>query len=328
MDPVSQAFAGATFSQSLVRIHNSQKTAFLAGALSGMAADLDAFIRSGTDSLLFLEYHRQFTHSLLFIPLGALACAAVVSQLLRNRTDFRQLYIYCLLGYATHGLLDACTTYGTQLFWPFSDYRVAWDIISIIDPLFTVPVMLLVLAGIATGRQRFPRIALLYGLVYLGFGYFQHERAMQALTLLAGERNHAASRATVKPTLGNLYLWKLIYEHDGRYYIDAARVGRTIRVIAGDSVSSHIKVDGLDPESTQARDIERFRWFSSGYIAHYSDDPLMIGDIRYSLLPDEVEPLWGIRLNPDKPDDHALFLSTRRLSDSTGKRFMDMLFGT
>jgi inner membrane protein len=302
MDPVSQAFAGATFSQSLARINNSQKTAFLAGALSGMAADLDAFIRSGTDSLLFLEYHRQFTHSLIFIPLGALVCAAVVSLLLRNRTDFRQLYIYCLLGYATHGLLDACTSYGTQLFWPFTDYRVAWDIISIIDPLFTVPIMLLVLAGVATGRQRFPRIALLYGLVYLALGYFQHERAMQALTLLAGERNHTANRPTVKPTLGNLYLWKLIYEHDGRYYIDAARVGRTIELIPGDSVSSHIEVSGLNPDSTQAKDIERFRWFSSGYISHYRDDPLMIGDIRYSLLPDEVEPLWGIRLNPFQHD--------------------------
>jgi inner membrane protein len=326
MDPVSQAFAGATFSQSLARINNSQKTAFLAGALSGMAADLDAFIRSGTDSLLFLEYHRQFTHSLIFIPLGALVCAAVVSLLLRNRTDFRQLYIYCLLGYATHGLLDACTSYGTQLFWPFTDYRVAWDIISIIDPLFTVPIMLLVLAGVATGRQRFPRIALLYGLVYLALGYFQHERAMQALTLLAGERNHTANRPTVKPTLGNLYLWKLIYEHDGRYYIDAARVGRTIELIPGDSVSSHIEVNGLNPDSTQAKDIERFRWFSSGYISHYRDDPLMIGDIRYSLLPDEVEPLWGIRLNPDNPDDHALFLSTRHQTDSTRKRFMNMLF--
>lgn len=327
MDPISQAFAGATFSQSLARIDNSQKTAFIAGALSGMAADLDVLIRSGTDSLLFLEYHRQFTHSLLFIPLGALICAAVVSLLLRNRTDFRQLYIYCLLGYATHGLLDACTSYGTQLFWPFSDYRVAWDIVSVIDPLFTVPIMLLVLTGIATGRQRFPRIALLYGLAYLAIGYVQHERAMQALTVLASERNHAVIRPTVKPTLGNLYLWKLIYEHDGRYYIDAARIGQTTELIPGDSVSSRIEVNGLHPESVQAQDIERFRWFSSGYISHYRDDPLMIGDIRYSLLPDEVTPLWGIRLNPEEPDARAQFLSTRRLTDLSRKRFMTLLFG-
>jgi inner membrane protein len=327
MDPVSQAFAGATLSQSLTRKRDGQKTAFLAGALSGMAADLDVFIRSGTDPLLFLEYHRQFTHSLVFIPFGALVCTVVVSLLLRNRSAFRRLYSYCLLGYATHGLLDACTSYGTQLFWPFSHYRVAWDVISIIDPLFTVPVMLLVLAGVATGRRWFPRIALFYGLAYLAFGYVQHERAMQALTRLAVERGHTASRPTVKPTLGNLYLWKLIYEYDGRYYVDAARVGRGTGLIPGESVSSHVGLEGLPPGSTQAHDIERFRWFSSGYIAHYRDDPLMIGDIRYSLLPDEVEPLWGIRLDPDHPDTHARFLSTRHVTDSTGRRFLEMLFG-
>lgn len=327
MDPVSQAFAGASFAQSLARIRSGQKTAFIAGALSGMAADLDVFIHSGNDPLLFLEYHRQFTHSLAFIPLGALVCAVAVSLLLRNRTDFRQLYICCLLGYATHGLLDACTSYGTQLFWPFSDYRVALDIISIIDPLFTVPVMLLVLAGVATGHQGFPRAALLYGLLYLAFGYVQHERAMEALTRLAAERAHTAGRPTVKPTLGNLHLWKLIYEHDGHYYIDAARVGRGVELIPGESISSRIGLNGLPRESLQARDIERFRRFSSGYIAHYRDNPLMIGDIRYSLLPDEVEPLWGIHLAPDHPDRHALFRSTRHVTDATGRRFLAMLFG-
>ncbi|NNJ93880.1 MAG: metal-dependent hydrolase, partial [Halobacteria archaeon] len=59
MDPVSQAFAGATFSQSLTRITTGQKPAFIAGALSGMAADLDVLINSDRDPLLFLEFHRQ-----------------------------------------------------------------------------------------------------------------------------------------------------------------------------------------------------------------------------------------------------------------------------
>ena len=163
MDPVSQAFAGATFSQSLTRLQHGQKTAFLAGALSGMAADLDVLIRSPDDSLLFLEFHRQFTHSLVFIPIGALIVATAISLLLRNRVEFRQLYIYCLLGYMTHGLLDACTSYGTQLFWPFTDHRVAWDIISIIDPLFTIPIILLVLA-----------FALMEGVAWFTHKYVMH----------------------------------------------------------------------------------------------------------------------------------------------------------
>ncbi len=326
MDPVSQAFAGATFSQSLTRIKTGQVTAFIAGALSGMAADLDVLIRSNRDPLLFLEYHRQFTHSLVFIPLGALVCATLLFPLLRKRASYGQIYSYCLLGYASHGLLDACTSYGTQLFWPFSNIRIAWDIISIVDPLFTLPVAALVIIGIVVNRQGFPRAALLYGLVYLAIGHLQNGRAMDALETLAAQRGHVPVNATVKPTLANLYLWKLIYEHEGRYYVDAVRVGIDNEFIEGDSVPVAIDLAQLTPDSLQARDIERFRWFSDGYIAHYTTDPLMIGDIRYSLLPNRIAPLWGIRLKPSAQDEHVDYLWTRDMTDATRKRFIEMLF--
>ena len=300
--------------------------AFIAGVLSGMAADLDVLIRSGHDPLLFLEYHRHFTHSLIFIPFGALICAALLSLFLRT-LPFGRTYLCCLLGYASHGLLDACTSYGTQLFWPFSDVRIAWDIISIIDPLFTIPVMLLVIAGVYTRQPRFPRAALAYGLLYLCIGALQNMRAMDALEMLATDRGHAPVRATVKPTLGNLYLWKLIYKNGDRFYIDAARIGINTTIIEGESTSSridpHKDIDG----GLQAGDIERFRWFSDGYIAHYENDPLIIGDIRYSILPNSISPLWGIRLKPETPDTHVDYVVTRQMNDSVRQKFLAMLFG-
>jgi inner membrane protein len=327
MDPISQAFAGATFSQSLTRTNTGQKTAFIAGALSGMAADLDVLIRSGHDPLLFLEFHRQFTHSLIFIPVGALVCASILFIFLRKWCRFSRIYLYSLLGYATHGLLDACTSYGTQLLWPFSDMRIAWDIISIIDPLFTVPVMILVILGTVTDRQGFPRAALCYGLVYLALGQLQHDRAITALQTLAGQRGHTPVNATVKPTLANLYLWKLIYEHDGQYHVDAARIGRQAKYIEGDVISSTIETGKLMAGPLQTQDIERFRWFSDGYIAQYPGNPLLIGDIRYSLIPNRAEPLWGICLKPDARHEHVDFVTTRILKNSTGRQFIDLLFG-
>ena len=327
MDPISQAFAGATFSQSLTRTNTGQKTAFIAGALSGMAADLDVLVRSGHDPLLFLEFHRQFTHSLIFIPLGALICASILFIFLRKWCRFSRIYLYSLLGYATHGLLDACTSYGTQLLWPFSDMRIAWDIISVIDPLFTVPVMILVILGTVTNRQGFPRAALCYGLAYLVLGQVQHDRAMTALQTLAEQRGHTPVNATVKPTLANLYLWKLIYEHDGQYHVDAARIGRQAKYIEGDVISSTIETGKLMAGPLQTQDIERFRWFSDGYIAQYPGNPLLIGDIRYSLIPNRVEPLWGIRLKPDAKHEHVDFVTTRALTNHTGRKFIDMLFG-
>ena len=71
MDPVSQAVVGASVPQAVSR-KKHLVAATLFGALSGMAPDLDALIRSHTDPLMYLEYHRQFSHALVFIPIGSL----------------------------------------------------------------------------------------------------------------------------------------------------------------------------------------------------------------------------------------------------------------
>ena len=132
MDPISQGVAGAVVSgANQPKKHTN--LALLCGAFAGISADIDVFISSPTDPLLFLEYHRQFTHSLVFIPFGAAICSALLWHWVRQHIDLRRLYLSCLLGFASHGLLDTCTTYGTQLFWPFSEERFAWNIISIID---------------------------------------------------------------------------------------------------------------------------------------------------------------------------------------------------
>ncbi|GIS21122.1 MAG: hypothetical protein CM15mP120_30380 [Pseudomonadota bacterium] len=74
----------------------------------------------------------------------------------------------CLAGYATHGLLDACTSYGTQLFWPFSNVRVAWNNSSIVDPLFTLPLVGLVAAAVIFSKRHFAIAAMVWALGYLG----------------------------------------------------------------------------------------------------------------------------------------------------------------
>ena len=150
MDPLSQGAIGASLAQSTVTNKKHLISAGIIGFLSGMAPDLDIFIRSEQDPLLFLEYHRQFTHSLVFIPIGGLICAAILFYIfqIKNNLSFKQTWIFATLGYGTHGLLDACTSYGTLLFWPFSYSRISWNNISIIDPLFTIPILILIISSI------------------------------------------------------------------------------------------------------------------------------------------------------------------------------------
>ena len=77
MDPVSQGAFGAIFAQT---ISNKKKliAGSILGCLAGLAPDIDVLIRSSTDPLLKLEFHRQFTHSLVFIPIGALIVALFI----------------------------------------------------------------------------------------------------------------------------------------------------------------------------------------------------------------------------------------------------------
>ncbi len=226
MDPVTQGVLGASVPQAIShKKHVVAATLF--GAISGMAPDLDSLIRSDTDPLLYLEFHRQFSHSLFFIPIGSLICALVFYFLLAKRWEisFKLTYLFCFLGYATHGLLDACTSYGTQLLWPFSNERFSWNTISIVDPLFTLPLLALVITGVRKKKTLFAQIALCWVVFYLGLGVFQNYRVTKAGTQLARERGHTPIRLEAKPTIGNLLLWKVIYEIEDGYYTDAVRAG-------------------------------------------------------------------------------------------------------
>ena len=142
MDPITQGTVGAAFAQSTANKNNILRIGVI-GFIAGLAPDLDVLIRSSNDPILFLEYHRQFSHSLFFIPFGSLVVTLLVFPLVKKSMSLKSVYIPSFLGYATHGLLDACTSYGTQLFWPFSNERVTWNNISIVDPLFTIPILLL-----------------------------------------------------------------------------------------------------------------------------------------------------------------------------------------
>ena len=303
MDPLSQGVVGVVAAQQTA----NRKHLLIASALgffAGMSADLDIFIKSSQDPLFSLEFHRQFTHSILFMPFGGLICALFFYYLFLQKKDisFKQTYIYSTLGYATHGLLDACTTYGTQLFWPFTNDRIAWNTISIIDPLFTLPILFLILFAVIKNNKKYSYVALSWVLIYSSLGFIQKDRAVETGKKLAQSRGHEVINIEAKPSFANIIVWKTIYTTQTHYYIDAVRAGLNTRVIEGVKIGKfniQKSFPWLDPQSQQAKDIERFRWFSNGYIAISHNNPNHIIDIRYSMLPNEGHGLWGIELNPD-----------------------------
>ena len=316
MDPLTQGVLGAALPQTMQR--NSQVgIAGALGLIAGMAADLDVLIRSTTDPLLFLEYHRQFTHALIFIPVGGLICALALYWILGRRRglSFAQTYLFCTLGYATHALLDTCTSYGTMLYWPFSNERLSWSIISIVDPLFTIPVLVLVVLAGLRQKPVFARGALAWAVIYLTAGALQHQAALAMGGKIAASRGHTPMRLEVKPSFGNILVWKTIYETPDQFYVDAVRTGVQPRVFSGVSLPKLVSardLPWLDPASQQAKDVARFAWFSQGFVAEDPKRPNRIIDIRYSLLPNTASALWSIELEPSAaPTAHARYQTHR-----------------
>ena len=332
MDPITQGAVGAAFAQTTTDEDRRRLTTItLLGVAGGMAPDLDVFIQSSTDPLLFLEFHRHFTHALAFIPIGAALVCGVLFFWARRVLDLRSAYLACLAGYATHGLLDACTSYGTLLFWPFSTVRIAWNNVSVVDPLFTLPLLACVILAVRRKSKRYTYLGVAWALGYLLLGSAQLHRAEQGALVLAASRGHEPARLTMKPSFGNLLVWKSIYLHEGTYYVDAIRAGLSPQACPGSArpaLDPPRHFPWLQEASQQALDLQRFHWFSDGYLV-VTDKPGEVTDIRYSMVPNQLDALWGITLQPDKaPHEHVAWWSARRVDEQRWGQLWALMSGS
>ena len=332
MDPVSQGLVGSVLPASASN-KKEIRLAILIGFLAGLLADMDVVIRSSTDPLLFIEYHRQFTHSLIIIPIGGLIAAGFCWLFLRKRLGFWKIYLYAVLGFGTHCFLDACTNYGTELLWPFSDLKIAWNNVSIIDPIFTITLLVLMVVAVIRKSKTASRIALVFAISYLLFGLYQKERVEDTVLALAETRGHEIERMEIHPSIGNLILWRSIYECDGIYYVQAIRVSpiSAPQIYSGDSIKAYdpdTEIADLDKDSVLYHDIERFKHFARGFLVVHPDYPNIIGDLRMGMLPNSILPIWGIEFNPSNQNEHVSMENyDRSLDDGKLKTFLSMLQG-
>jgi len=316
MDLLTQGLVGSAVAQSFAE-SKAQYRVGLYGAIAGMAPDLDALISSSADPLLNLDYHRHFSHSLAFIPIGASIVALLIWLVSRRRFDFREIWMACLLGYATHGVLDACTSYGTHLLWPFALGRVSWNLVSIIDPLFSLPLLILIILGVWYRRIWFPRAAVIFCLSYLLFAVSQHREAKITQSDLISQRGHNAVSQIIKPSIGNVFLHRSVYLHDGVYYVDAIHVfpGLPSKIYAGGEVEAlNIKeaFPHFKKNTRLMKEVSRFSRVSNGYLCQHPELHDVIGDVRYGMLPTSLIPLWGIKINPEEVPKFVKFRKIRR----------------
>lgn len=330
MDPLSQGLLGAALPLAVTKDKENIRTAAWVGLLGGMAPDIDIFIRSAADPLMAIQFHRHFTHSLFFIPIGGIIVGSLLWLITGRRHDLRQFLTWATLGYATHALLDACTSYGTQLLWPFSGMRVSWNNVGVVDLFLTFPLGVLCLVAWKKRRALFAALGLAWVVFYLLLGVVQRERAEYLLQQHADASGHNVERLTARPTLFNPLLYRGIYQSEGRYYIRGlylGPLGRT-RIYDGDVVEMFEVAElNLDPSSVLAKDIQRFAKFSDNWLSWHPNHEGILGDVRYAMLPNKNAPLWGITVDLNKPDAHTPFTNFREGAREKLPIFLKMVKG-
>ncbi len=150
-----------------------------AGFFACAAPDLD-FVAGFAGPAQYVLNHRGVTHSLLLLPLWAIALAALLAFIVREPRGWRALYGICAMAIGLHIAGDLVTSYGTMIFAPVSDWRAAIGTTFIIDPWFSGIIVIGLLACIAWRKSRIPAAAAFAALVaYVGFQYLQRERALE-----------------------------------------------------------------------------------------------------------------------------------------------------
>ena len=330
MDPCSQGLLGACFSASFAK-RNNLKIASFCGAVGGLIPDLDIFIRSKNDPLLFIEYHRHFTHSLAFIPIGGGIISFLLLFFFQKKISFKLLFVFSTLGLLTHGLLDSCTSYGTRLLWPFSDLRVSWNIISIVDPIFTLILFFSLIFCLIYKSKILAQIGIFLCSFYLLLGFFKFQKVETFVSNIADQRGHKIERILLNPTIGNNILWRSVYKFKDYYYVDAVymplfslakfKEGEKVAVIDKETIFPE-----LTENSIQRNDIRRFSYFSQDFIYLHPDYEYLIGDLRYGYLPHDDKSLWGIKIDTTL-NEHVVFKNLRNFEKKDYQSFWEMLNG-
>lgn len=217
MDSLTQFVLGAAVGEALLGREVGRKALWW-GAAAGTIPDLDVMANWFLNDLDSLLFHRGYSHSLFFaLPMAPLLAWLAVTIHGKGSASFGKWTNMFFWGLFTHPLLDIFTNYGTQLFYPLWDERIAFNTISIVDPLYTLPLLVAFIAVLVVKRRekrwRWTLTSLLISHVYLFLTLLNKYNVHRVAVENAGP----GDRVFTTPALFTNLLWNVIVEKDDGY---------------------------------------------------------------------------------------------------------------
>lgn len=283
MDSLTQILLGAAVGEAVLGKKIGNK-AMLYGAIAGTIPDLDVFASYFTDSVTALSIHRGFTHSIVFSIFFAPTFGWLVSKF-ETFKSFKSWSWLFFWAFVTHPILDAHTTWGTQLFWPF-DLRLAFKTIFVIDPLYTLPFLVFLILAIrqkrtSNKRQFYNKLGLIVSSSYLVLTFILKWIAFSQFESALEVQNIEYIQLDTRPSPLNTILWSANIETKDAYLLTNYSFFDTTPITFEAYPKNHELLGNL----TKNESVKRMIRISEGwYTIIKKDDNLYFNDLRFGLL--------------------------------------------
>ena len=299
MDSLSQIVLGAAISVAVMGRRTAVWKAAAWGAVAGTLPDLDVLIDHG-DPIRNMVLHRAESHALLWLTLFSLPFSAGVARVSGEWSQWRRWTLAMWLALVTHPLLDAMTVYGTQLALPFSSHPYGVGSVFIIDPLYTLP-LLIGVGWAITGRDKRKGnggapghkngrglkanvVGLAVSTAYLAWGVAAQQHVSQITRASMVKQGIQAESLLVTPTPFNTVLWRVVAVsgdsyHEGFYSL----FDKTPQI----TFDTYPRGNALAQELRGVDSVQRLSDFTQGFFALRTDaGRVLISDLRMGQEPD------------------------------------------
>ena len=331
MDSLTQIVLGASVAEACLGKKVGNR-APLWGAILGTLPDLDVLggiFQTEYESILS---HRGFSHSLVFCLLAAPVCGWLIQRLYKEKWGtMKEWSILALWVIGTHILLDCFTPWGTQVFWPISNYRVAFNNISVADPMYTLPFILCVVVALFhrrtnIKRQYWNRAGLIISSLYMALTIVNKATVDNIVATQLHKEGISTLRFSTYPVILNNVLWTVVVEGPTQYYLgyyslldDDPHIG--FRPL------SKARKPGMSTEDTQF--IAGMSWLANGYYrVQQIDSTWYWEDLRYGVTNFEpegpAEPVFSYKIIQEEGAFVDIKMTDRPIDDAG--EFFDVLW--
>jgi inner membrane protein len=306
MDSLTQIVLGAAVGEAVLGKKVGNR-AMLYGAIAGTIPDLDVLSSNFVDTVTAVEWHRGFSHSIFFAVISAPIFGWLVWKLNKQQEATWKDWSWLMFwGLFTHPILDAFTTWGTQLFWPFKT-RLAFQNIFVVDPLYTIPFLFFVILAMnqkrtSQKRKKYNRIGLIVSSGYLMLTLLLKGVAYTEFTDSLASQGISYDAINTRPTPFNALLWTANIDTENAYLIGNYSFFDSREIRFKSYPKNHELLGELEANNKVSRLVDISEgWFT---IAK-QDGALFFNDLRFGLIsldPNEEQFVFTYELIPEGND--------------------------